>query len=86
MNIKQLDNTYVSNTYKRFPICIKEGKGSILKDDKGKEYIDLGSGIAVNTFGMCDEKWIEDVTNQLNKLTHTSNLYYTEPCVELAKI
>ncbi len=80
------DKKYIASTYNRFPIEIIEGKGSICKDSDGKEYIDLGTGIAVNTFGFCDEIWIEAVTKQLNTFQHTSNLYYTDPCVRLAEL
>ena len=66
MNVFEMDHEYVANTYARFPVNIVEGKGSILKDETGKEYIDLGSGIAVNSFGMADEKWIGAVTAQLH--------------------
>ena len=85
MNIKELDKEYVAETYARFPVCLKEGKGSIVYDDEGKEYIDLGTGIAVNTFGYSDEEWASAVSEQLNKLQHTSNLYYSEPCAKLAE-
>ena len=85
MNIKELDNQYVAPTYARFPLCIKSGKGSLVYDDEGKEYIDLGTGIAVNSFGVADNEWISAVTAQLGKLQHTSNLYYSEPCAQLAK-
>ena len=54
MNIKELDSRYIANTYARFPITLKSGKGSLVLDDEGKEYIDLGTGIAVNTFGFSD--------------------------------
>lgn len=84
MNIKELDNNYVASTYARFPICITSGKGSIVYDDEGKEYIDLGTGIAVNTFGVADDEWIAAVTAQLSAVQHTSNLYYSEPCARLA--
>ena len=57
MDIQQIDQQYVANTYRRFPITIVRGKGSLVWDDTGKEYIDLGSGIAVNTFGIADELW-----------------------------
>ncbi len=85
-DIQAIDNLFVANTYNRFPIEIKEGKGSILKDFNGKEYIDLGSGIGVTIFGINDEKWKEAVINQLNCVQHTSNLYYSEPCAKLAKL
>lgn len=86
MNIKEMDREYIANTYARFPVALVSGKGSVLVDDTGKEYIDLGSGIAVSTFGVADEQWQQAVTEQLCKLQHTSNLYYTEPCVKLAKL
>ena len=86
MNIKEKDSLYVANTYARFPLTLKKGEGSVVFDDEGKEYIDLATGIAVNSFGYCDKEWVSAVTNQLNTLQHASNLYYTEPCVELAEI
>ncbi len=86
MNIKEKDNQYVASTYARFPICITRGKGSLVYDDEGKEYIDLGTGIAVNTFGVADDEWINAVTTQLGALQHTSNLYYSEPCATLAQM
>lgn len=86
MDIQQIDQQYVANTYRRFPITIVRGKGSLVWDDTGKEYIDLGSGIAVNTFGIADELWQKAVTEQLGKLQHMSNLYYTEPCACLAQM
>ena len=85
-NTKNTDKQYVANTYSRFNIEIVSGKGSKVIDDSGKEYIDLGTGIAVNTFGFCDEEWNSAVINQLNKFQHTSNLYYSEPCADLAKL
>lgn len=85
-DIFSIDKQYVANTYARFPVCIKSGKGSLLYDEKGKEYIDLGTGIAVNTFGACDDEWVKAVTEQAHKLAHISNLYYTEPCAKLAEM
>ncbi len=86
MNVFEKDKAYVAPTYARFPVNIVKGKGSLAYDADGKEYIDLGSGIAVNTFGYCDEEWIAAVTDQLTKYQHTSNLYYTEPCATLAEM
>ena len=86
MDIKQKDSLYVANTYARFPLVLKNGKGSRVFDEDGKEYIDLATGIAVNSFGYCDNEWINAVTHQLNTLQHTSNLYYSEPCVKLAEL
>ena len=86
MDIKTMDQQYVANTYNRFPLQIVSGKGSLVTDENGKQYIDLGSGIAVNTFGVADETWQQAVIAQLGKVQHTSNLYYTEPCAVLAKM
>ena len=85
-DLKNIDKTYVANTYARFPVEIVAGKGSVLVDSDGKKYIDMGSGIAVNVFGAGDEVWKEAVIAQLDKIPHTSNLYYTEPCAMLAKM
>ncbi len=84
--ITETDKQYIANTYARFPVELVSGKGSVIVDSNGKEYIDLGSGIAVTSFGIADNEWIKAVTEQLNKLQHTSNLYYTEPCAMLAKM
>lgn len=86
MNLKELDKSYIANTYSRFPIEAESGSASILTDKNGKKYIDLGSGIGVNAFGYSDKTWCDAAINQLSKLQHTSNLYYTEPAVNLAKL
>ncbi|MBQ0097650.1 MAG: aspartate aminotransferase family protein [Oscillospiraceae bacterium] len=86
MNIKELDKKYVASTYGRFDIEIVKGKGSLVYDENGKEYIDLTSGIGVNIFGVCDDKICEAIENQAKTLTHISNLFYTKPCVELAQM
>ena len=85
MNVNALDREYILGTYSRFPLTLTKGEGSLMYDDKGKEYIDLGSGIAVNIFGISDREWANAVTNQLTTLQHTSNLYYSEPCAKLAE-
>ena len=84
--IKEQDKTYVANTYGRFDVAVKEGKGAICVDFDGKEYVDFSSGIGVNSLGFCDEGWVEAVTKQLNTLQHISNLYYTKPCSKVAKL
>ena len=86
MDIFELDKQYIAGTYKRFPVAIEHGMGSILYGYDGKEYIDMGSGIGVTAFGSCDSEWKEAVKAQLDKVQHTSNLYYTEPCVKLARL
>lgn len=84
--IIKTDNEYVANTYARFPLVLREGKGSLVYDETGREYIDMGSGIGVTAFGIADDEWQAAVKTQLGKLQHMSNLYYTEPCAELAKL
>ena len=85
MNTFELDQAYVAPTYKRFPVEIVSGKGSLVKDANGKTYIDMGSGIAVTSFGIADDEWIAAVEKQLHSVQHTSNLYYTSPCALLAE-
>lgn len=80
------DKEYVAGTYARFPVAFKEGKGCRLYDYDYKEYVDFGSGIAVDIFGVNDGEWKSAVIEQLNKVQHTSNLFYTEPQARLAKL
>lgn len=86
MTIQEMDKTYVAGTYNRFPVTLVSGKGSLVIDDRGREYIDMGSGIGVTAFGYGDDVWKEAVKAQCDKLQHTSNLYYTEPCANLAAL
>ena len=76
MNTKELDSKYIANTYARFPIVLERGKGSLVWDSEGREYIDMGSGIAVNAFGLADGQWMAAVTEQaaaqLQPLLHRS--------------
>ena len=85
-NLIKLDEAYVAGTYGRFPIEIESGMGSEVYDTNGKRYIDMGSGIGVTAFGIADEEWVSAVTNQLTRVQHMSNLYYTEPCAQLARL
>ncbi len=84
--LRALDQTYVAHTYARFPVDLVRGEGSLAYDGEGKAYIDMGSGIGVTAFGFADPVWCGAVTEQLTKLQHTSNLYYTEPCAKLAEL
>lgn len=86
MNIPQLDSTYIANTYARFPVTIARGKGSLVWDTDDKVYIDMATGIAVNSFGIADPAWIRAVTEQLYTVQHASNLYYTAPDAQLAQL
>ena len=79
MDFKAADKEYIVNVYNRMDAVLDHGKGSVLYDVNGKEYIDLSAGIAVNVFGVCDDVWKDAVTAQLNKLSHISNVFYTEP-------
>lgn len=83
--IKQKDRQYILGTYGRFDLHIVRGKGSVCEDEQGKKYIDLGSGIGVNSLGYCDDGWVKAVEEQLETLQHTSNLYYTSPSALLAE-
>ena len=86
MNITSMDQEYVAGTYGRFPLELVQGRGSIVTDTAGKEYIDLGTGIGVTAIGYSDEARTAAVAAQAMKLQHTSNLYYTEPCARLAQL
>ena len=83
--IKQGEETYIMHTYGRFPIALDHGKGATLWDTDGKKYIDLTSGIGVNSLGHDNEALTTAVSEQAHKLMHVCNLYYTEPMVQAAK-
>lgn len=83
---KQYDDEYIIHSYGRFPVLLTKGKGATVQDDTGKTYIDFTSGIGVNALGFCDDNWVQAVSAQLQSLQHTSNLYYTEPCIQAAKL
>ena len=85
MDTFSLDKQYVAPTYGSFPVELVSGKGSLVTDSNGKEYIDLTSGIGVTAFGIADDAWVKAVTEQACKLQHVSNLYYTEPCARVAQ-
>ncbi|WP_101913319.1 acetylornithine/succinylornithine family transaminase [Megasphaera vaginalis (ex Bordigoni et al. 2020)] len=84
-NYKELDKEYIVNVYNRLDVVLDHGKGAVLYDTDGKEYIDLSAGIAVNVFGVSDDAWQAAVIAQLQKLSHISNVFYTEPQVLLAE-
>ena len=84
--LKQKDQQYIANTYSRFPTDLCRWEGATLWSESGKKYVDFGSGIAVNSFGVNDEEWKNAVIAQLNKVQHASNLYYTRPQAELAEM
>ena len=86
LEIKKEDKENILNTYKRYDLVIKEGKGATFTDYDGKKYIDFSSGIGTNSFGACDKDWVDAITKQANLIQHTSNLYYSEPQVKVAKL
>ncbi len=83
--IKSLDEQYVMHSYSRFPVAVDRGKGAVLWDMDGREYIDFTSGIGVTSLGHGDEGWLKAVTGQAAKLGHISNLFYTEPYARAAR-
>ena len=85
-DIKKLDDEYVMHTYGRYQLAVDHGKSATCYAPDGKAYIDFTSGIGVNSMGFSDEGWVAAVTAQLQKFQHISNLYYTEPCVQAAKL
>lgn len=84
--IKERDKKYVLGNYARNDLCISEGSVATCRTPEGKKYIDFSSGIGVNSLGFSDSGWVDAVTAQLKKVQHTSNLFYTEPCGELAEM
>ena len=84
--IMALADENIMNTYKRFPIVLVKGSGQKVWDINGKEYLDFVSGIAVCSLGHSHPKVVAALKEQVEKLTHVSNLYYTEPQARLAKL
>lgn len=84
--IKKLDKEKIVATYNRYDMVAGSGKGARCISVDGKEYIDFTAGIGVNSLGFCDDGWVKAVTEQLGRLQHVSNLYYTEPQVKVAKM
>lgn len=80
------EEKYVCQTYKRIPVVFEKGEGCYLWDSEGKKYLDLVAGLAVNALGHAHPKVVKAINKQAKKLIHTSNLYYTEPMVDLAKL
>ncbi len=84
--IIELDKKYYMNTFgSRLPVCFTGGKGLKLFDGSGREYYDFLGGIAVNALGHNHSKFISALKNQLDKVIHTSSLYYIENQAKLAE-
>ena len=76
---------YILKTYNRFPVVLEKGEGVYLYDADQKKYLDFGAGIAVFALGYGNEAYNQALKDQIDKLIHTSNLYYNIPAVEAAK-
>lgn len=85
MNTKQKDNQYIMHTYGRYDVALKSGKGATAYDEDGKKYIDVASGIGVNSLGFCNEGWLEAVTKQAGTLQHMSNYFFCSQASDLAE-
>jgi len=83
--LKQKDSQYIVHTYNRYDIVIDHAEGSVITDADGRQFIDLCSGYAANSLGYHNAAWLEAVKGQLDKVQHTSNLYYSEPGVLVAE-
>jgi acetylornithine/N-succinyldiaminopimelate aminotransferase len=89
MEIKKLfDDSarYLMNTYNRFPLAIRKGRGMKVWGTDGKEYLDFVGGIAVNCLGHCHPKVVIAIQKQAQRLIHVSNYYHIEAQTKLAKI
>lgn len=86
MDTKELDSRYIAGTYARFPVEIVSGKGSLVRDADGREYVDMGSGIGVTSFGIADDVWQDAIIEQTGRVQHMSNLYFLRPGAELAQM
>ena len=85
MNTKEKDNQYIMHTYGRYDVALKSGKGAVAYDEDGKRYIDVSSGIGVNSLGYCDEGWVNAITKQAQTVQHVSNYFYSEQASDLAE-
>ena len=85
MSTPELADRYLMQTGRRMPVTFVRGQGCLVYDDSGREYLDLVAGIAVNLLGHAHPQVVAAVTAQAGTLIHTSNLYFTQPQVELAQ-
>lgn len=85
MNTKKKDLKYIMRTYGRYDVALKNGKGAAAYDEDGKKYIDVSSGIGVNSLGYCDEGWVKAVSAQAGEIQHMSNYFYSEQASNLAE-
>ena len=82
--LQNLERDYAIPTYVRNPVQFVRGAGCRLWDDEGNEYLDFLAGISVLNVGHCHPRVVEAVSDQVTRLTHVTNLYYTEPAMRLS--
>ncbi len=85
MTTKEKDLKYIMHTYGRYGVALKNGKGATAYDEDGKRYIDVSSGIGVNSLGYCDDGWVNAVSNQAAAIQHMSNYFYCAQASDLAE-
>lgn len=85
LNTKEKDLKYIMHTYGRYDVALKSGKGAVAYDENGKKYIDVSSGIGVNSLGYCNDGWVEAVTKQAGTIQHMSNYFCSEQSSNLAE-
>ncbi|EAH8374253.1 aspartate aminotransferase family protein [Campylobacter coli] len=85
MKMNYKEQSHIIPTYKRFDIVLESGEGVYLLDDKGKKYLDFSSGIGVCALGYNHAEFNAKIKAQVDKLLHTSNLYYNENIAQAAK-
>lgn len=85
MTTKEKDLQYIMHTYGRYDVALQRGKGVIAYDEDGKRYIDVSSGIGVNSLGYCDDGWVKAVSEQAATIQHMSNYFYSKQASDLAE-
>ncbi len=85
LTTKEKDLKYIMHTYGRYDVALKNGKGATAYDEDGKRYIDVSSGIGVNSLGYCDDGWVEAVSKQAGTIQHMSNYFYCAQASDLAE-
>ena len=77
--------SHILHTYNRYPIVLDHGEGMYLYDTEGKKYLDFAAGIAVQALGYGNQEYADALKGQIDKLLHTSNLYYNQPIIDAAE-
>lgn len=85
MTTKEKDLQYIMHTYGRYDVALQSGKGAVAYDEDGKRYIDVSSGIGVNSLGYCDDGWVRAVSKQAATIQHMSNYFYSKQASDLAE-